>query len=180
MADPLPPTDPHDEARPATPAADPFVPPPVPPKQRTTKGYSMREGAASAVKLVVGLAVALVVLFFCSGITTVQPNEVALVLRCGRLVGQTPADQIRQPGLLLAWPVPIDEIVRVPVKQEREVTIRALQPRTGLAGAGPRGYALSGDQNLLESDLTLKYRISDPIAYALRSDQPERLLRDAV
>ncbi|QDT36659.1 protease modulator HflK [Stratiformator vulcanicus] len=171
----------HPEEQP--PSDGEFVPPPVPPKQRTTERFSMIEGAASGLRMVSWLAVGLFVLFWCSGITTIQPGEVGLLLRCGKLVGATPSEQIRQPGLLLALPYPIDEVIRVPVKQEREISVAALRSRRidldGVkTGVGLNGYALSGDQNILQADLTLKYRIRDPIAYRLGNDDPERILRD--
>ena len=57
-----------------------------------------------------------------SGVKTVKPDEAAVVLRFGRLVGTTRADQIHGPGLLLAFPYPIDEVVRVAVRQVKELT----------------------------------------------------------
>lgn len=133
--------------------------------------------------MIAWLALALFVLFWFSGITTIGPGEVGLVLRCGRLTGTSPADQVRQPGLLLALPYPIDEVIRVPVKQEREISISALRKdptANGILGRGLPGYALSGNQNILEADLTLKYRISDPIAFTFSNRNPERMMRDAV
>ena len=129
------------------------------------------------------LALGLFVLFWCSGITSIGPGEVGLVLRCGRLTGASPADQVHQPGLLMALPYPIDEVIRVPVKQEREIAISSLRSNVasrGVSGQGLPGYALSGNQNIIEADMTLKYRISDPIAYTFSNQTPERILRDTV
>jgi membrane protease subunit HflK len=67
-----------------------------------------------------------VLIMLASGIKSVKPNEAALVLRFGKLVGATRAEQIRGPGLLLAFPYPIDEIVRVPVRQVKEIVIDEL------------------------------------------------------
>ncbi|MEM6366586.1 MAG: SPFH domain-containing protein, partial [Planctomycetota bacterium] len=133
--------------------------------------------------MIAWLALGLFVLFWCSGITTIGPGEVGLVLRCGRLTGTNPSDQIRSPGLLIAWPYPIDEVIRVPVKQEREVSINALRNdriADGTSKKGLPGYALSGNQNILEADITLKYRVSDPIAFTFSNRKPERILQDAV
>lgn len=54
---------------------------------------------------------ALVVVYLASGITNIGPNEVGLILRLGKVL-----PQIHQPGLLFAFPNPIDEVVKVPVK----------------------------------------------------------------
>ncbi|QDU04399.1 Modulator of FtsH protease HflK [Gimesia chilikensis] len=163
--------------------ADGFVPPHVPPRPRRSDKYVMTEGVRAGSKMIGWLALGLFVLFWCSGITTIGPGEVGLVLRFGRLTGTSPADQVRQPGLLLALPYPIDEVIRVPVKKENEIAITALRdaPASGSpAGQGLPGYALSGNQNIIEADMTLKYRISDPIAYTFSNLSPERILRDAV
>ena len=160
-----------------------FVPPHVPPRPQSEHRFSMIEAVGSGSKMIGWLAMALFVLFWCSGITTIGPGEVGLVLRCGRLVGNSPTEQVHQPGLLLALPYPIDEVIRVPVKQEREIAISALRKGTrssALVGGGLPGYALSGNQNILEADMTLKYRISNPVAFTFSNQNPERILRDTV
>lgn len=160
-----------------------FTPPPVPPRPQTGNSFSMFDAIRSGSRMIGWLAFGLFVLFWCSGITTIGPGEVALVLRCGRLTGTSPADQVRQPGLLFALPYPIDEVIRVPVKQEREINLTALKniPITGATrGRSLPGYALSGNQNIVEADLTLKFRISDPVAFTFSNQSPERILRDTV
>lgn len=162
---------------------DGFTPPHVPPRPQTENRFSMVEAVRSGSRMIGWLALGLFVLFWCSGITTIGPGEVGLVLRCGRLTGTSPADQVRQPGLLLTLPYPIDEVIRVPVKQEREIAISALRSEAaspGASGRGLPGYALSGNQNILEANITLKYRINDPIAYTFSNRTPERILRDTV
>ena len=60
------------------------------------------------------LVVIVMVGIFCSGIRVVESGNVALILRFGKLVGDTPEEQIHEPGLLLAFPYIIDEVVIVP------------------------------------------------------------------
>ena len=57
------------------------------------------------------LILILVVLICCSGIRVINNYEVGVVLRFGRLVGDTQEEQIKQPGLLLAFPYVIDEVM---------------------------------------------------------------------
>ena len=59
------------------------------------------------------LILILVVLICCSGIRVINNYEVGVVLRFGRLVGDTQEEQIKQPGLLLAFPYVIDEVIKV-------------------------------------------------------------------
>ncbi len=74
------------------------------------------------------------VLYAASGITIVKPDEVALVLRWGRLVGTAAALEEHGPGLLFALPRPIDEVVRVKVKRVSELRVDASRrPRDGVA-----------------------------------------------
>lgn len=119
-----------------------------------------------------------------SGVTIVKPDEVALVLRFGRLAGQTRADRIHGPGLLLALPYLIDEVVRVPVKRIQEARIDVLTNATRAADFGLDtlnvGYALTGDHNIVQPEAVLKYQIADPIVWALGVSAPDVLIRDAV
>lgn len=177
MSDQSPGFDNHDSNE------DGFIPPRVPPRPRQTDRFSLDEGVRAGSKMIGWLALGLFVLFWCSGITAIGPGEVGLVLRCGRLTGTSPSDQIRQPGLLLALPYPIDEVIRVPVKQEREIAITSLRDDPALGTTTMRGlpgYALSGNQNIIEADITLKYRIKEPIAYTFSNRTPGRILRDIV
>ena len=54
------------------------------------------------------LVVIVVAGIFMSGIRVVKSGEVALVLRFGKLVGNTYEEQVHEPGLLLAFPYIID------------------------------------------------------------------------
>ena len=87
------------------------------------------------------------VLYALSGITIVKPDEVAVILRWGRLVGDTPALQEHGPGLLFAFPRPVDRVVRVQVKHVWEVTVSTLaEPQT--SDADIRRHARPADAGL--------------------------------
>lgn len=145
------------------------------------------EAFASALRSFRWVAAALFIAYLMSATILVQPGEVALVLRLGKLHGATREEQIRRPGLLFALPFPIDRVVRVPVKEEGEVLIDDLWK--SLNEAGPlvdainplkEGYCLTGDQNILQARLVAKYRIDDPVAFALTIENPKGLVHDAV
>jgi membrane protease subunit HflK len=76
------------------------------------------------------------VLYLLSGTTSVKPDEVAVILRWGRLVGDTSALQEHGPGLLFAFPQPVDQVVRVQVKKVSEVTVSTLMVGGGAASTG--------------------------------------------
>ncbi|MEM9381130.1 MAG: protease modulator HflK [Planctomycetota bacterium] len=135
---------------------------------------------------------ALFVVYLFSGVTAVKANEVAIVLRFGRIVGGSPGEQIHTAGLLWALPRPIDEVVRVPIDRVNEVEIADLwqlerEAPPAADGEQPRsidpeeeGYCLTGDQNIVQLQLLARYRVLDPVAHALRREDPEALLRDVV
>jgi membrane protease subunit HflK len=119
------------------------------------------------------------ILYAVSGITVVKSDEMAVILRWGRLVGATPALQEHGPGLLFALPRPIDRVVRVQVKHVWEV------PVTTLAGVGggitldplKEGYALTGDQNIVQLDMIARYRVRDAADWAFYGPKVEDVLR---
>ena len=132
----------------------------------------------------------LLVAYLASGVRIVGPDEVALVLRFGALAGDTPAEQVHGPGLLIALPKPMDEVVRVPVARIFELEMRELHWDRGEGGyrspsrpsidPESEGYLLTGDNNLLHATVVARYQIADPVAWALYQPDHERLLRNAV
>lgn len=123
------------------------------------------------------------VLYLASGITVVKPDEVAVILRWGRLVGSTRALQEHGPGLLFAFPRPVDEVVRVQVKTVRELPIKELLTKD----AKPRsldplreGYALTGDHNIVVADMVARYQVRDAAEWALYGPKAEDVLRAEV
>jgi modulator of FtsH protease HflK len=118
-----------------------------------------------------------------SGITVVKPDEVAVILRWGRLVGEVPALQEHGAGLLFAFPRPMDEVVRVPVKHVWEVTVNTLDseghPWDAYGSAldpVKQGYALTGDQNIVHVAMVARYRVRDAAEWAFQGPKAERVL----
>jgi membrane protease subunit HflK len=141
------------------------------------------------------IVAAVAVLYLVSGITFVRANEVALVLRFGRLVGATPAEQVHGPGLLVALPFPIDRVERVPLQLVREVRVDALDATDEMRRDDPlgetqgdridplvEGYTITGDRFVMQTRLVARYRVGDPLAFALESSaaERERLVHDVV
>lgn len=129
---------------------------------------------------------ALVLLYALSGVTVIRSDEVAIVERWGRLVGDTPAEQQHGAGLLFAFPRPIDEVVRVRTKfvQQQSVITLAV-PAQGLSGGTALdpvlvGYALTGDQNIVHVGMIARYRVRDPAEWAFYGPDPEQILRTEV
>jgi membrane protease subunit HflK len=125
----------------------------------------------------------MVVLYAVSGITVVQPDETAVVLRWGRLVGDTPATQEHGPGLLFALPRPVDEVVRVQSRHVWQLAIETLATRSAFAASGSTldpltvGYALTGDDNIVHVNMMARYRVRDPAEWAFYGPLAEDILR---
>lgn len=126
-----------------------------------------------------------------AAIGTVKPDEVAVILRWGRLVGATRALQEHGPGLLFAFPQPVDQVVRVQVKRVSEVQVDTLMAG-GSAGSGdePRededetpdlsgtlsplqGYAITGDHNIVHVRMMARYRVREPAEWAFYGRNPK-------
>jgi membrane protease subunit HflK len=120
-------------------------------------------------------------LYALSGLTIVKPDEVAVVLRWGRLEGLSPALQQHGPGLLFAFPPPVDEVVRVKVKRISELRVTALAAGEGWQANTldplTSGYALTGDRNVVHLDMVARYRVKEPAAWAFYGAKAEDVLR---
>jgi len=125
------------------------------------------------------------VLYALSGITIVKPDEVAVILRWGRLVGATPALQEHGPGLLFAFPRPMDRVVRVQVKHVSEVQVNTLtsygsddENIAAPSSLDPltQGYALTGDHNILQVVMVARYRVRSPAEWAFYGPKAEDVM----
>lgn len=117
-----------------------------------------------------------------SGLRVIGPDEVGLVLRFGRLVGSTRAEQVHGPGLLVAAPYLVDRVVRVPVKRVQEVRVRELigKDRSDWVDLTKDGYVLTGDRGVVQLDAVARFRIVDPVAYALAVRAPHAIMHDVL
>lgn len=142
---------------------------------------AMSEALRSSFAIVKFVLVALVILFFVSGIFQVGPQEQAIILRFGKPVGAG-EKALLGPGLHWAFPYPIDEVVKIPIKQVQTVKSTAcwlyLTPQQKAAyeanGALPRyssaslnpaqgGYAFTADRDIIHTTATLYYQVNEPI-----------------
>jgi modulator of FtsH protease HflK len=123
------------------------------------------------------------VLYAASGITVVKPDEVAVILRWGRLVGATRALQEHGPGLLFSFPLPIDRVVRVQTKHVWELAVRTLANvdddwRNGTTlDPLTQGYALTGDHNVVHVNMVARYHVRDPAEWAFYGPTADDVLR---
>ncbi len=147
-------------------------------------------------------AVVAAVLYIGSGLFTVQPGEVGVQLRFGKII-----ESDRGPGLhyRLPWPfeahrtVPADSVQRIeygfPESMSRTPARTIGRPRAAAGwnpnpelttatgtwfqkDAGPEEpFLLTGDGNLIDLRWTAQYRVKDAVAFAFNIAEPEALVR---
>ena len=154
---------------------------------------ALSDALASSFRFIRALMVILVAVFLGSGIFTVNPNEVAVLLRLGKPAGSG-ADAILRPGLHWSFPSPIDEIVRIPVGESHTVEATncwyQVSPEMEISGElppslsslqpGVDGYALTSDGNIIHARATAKYLIEDPLRYAFGFRGATNILENAL
>lgn len=112
------------------------------------------------------LVVVVLIGVFLSGLRVVEEGNVAVVLRFGKLVGENREEQVHKPGLMFAFPYIIDEVIMVPTGtvMEQKILTHYTDPSVKTAEGG---YVITGDQNVAIVAASVKYTVSDPVAYAL-------------
>lgn len=132
---------------------------------------------------------AVVLLWFATGLYTVQPGEQGVVRRFGREVAKA------APGLNWHWPWPIEraDIVNIAEVRRIEVGFRTVgrgltrsiadtrqRVRSGQAQRVPaEALMLTGDENIVDAQMIVQYRVVDPSKYLFRLKGPELVLRAA-
>jgi membrane protease subunit HflK len=129
---------------------------------RNPNGRGVRPGAVAAVA---GAAVGLWAL---SGVYIVQPNEQAVVTRFGAYV------RSESPGLKVRLPWPIETAVTVPVTTIRRIDVGG---RSGSADRAEESLMLTGDENIVDMDFSVTWRVSDADNYLFRTTNPDATVK---
>jgi membrane protease subunit HflK len=96
----------------------------------------------------------------------VNPDEVGVVMRFGKVMRQEPA------GLHFRMPYPIDEVRLPKVTRQNVVQI-------GLAGGVREGsMTLTGDENIVDVALVVLWRIADPVKYLFNIQNPDTTVQE--
>lgn len=114
------------------------------------------------------LVIVVVLFVLLSGIRVVESGNEALVLRFGKLTGDTYEEQVHGPGLLFAFPYFVDEVVIVPTGTVYELPVTTHYTVDGNEISGiDGGYLITGDQNIAVVSASVKYTISNSVQYVL-------------
>lgn len=131
-----------------------------------------RQSPKAPVIVVGAIILVVVLLWLASGVYMVGPGEQGVVRRFGREVGRT------GPGLRYNWPRPIErvDVVNLAVVRRIEVGFRSA-PRYRLIPQ--ESLMLTGDENIVDAQAIVQYRVKDSAQYLFRVLDPDQALRDA-
>lgn len=170
--------------------------PEVPYEQMDPAQQSLADALRVTFFILKFVMVVMVVLYFISGIFTVESDQVAVKLRFGTIVGEGDG-RVIQPGINFAWPFPVDQVVKVktsvrtfdinqafwwkvkdPTKTEDEQVGTDLNPNVD-------GSFITGDANIVHAQWVVQYRVADPVLFIenvadLNISDPERLIDTVV
>ncbi len=121
------------------------------------------------------LVVALVALAWAAtSIYNVQPDEQGVVLRFGKWVDTT------QPGLHFHWPYPIETVLFPKVTKINQIQLGDASDASSIAGAPGRArQMLTGDENIVEADCAVFWKIRDAGEFLFRVNEPELAVKIA-
>jgi len=121
--------------------------------------------------LILGL---LAIAWVSAGIYKVQPNEQGVVLRFGKWVGTTSS------GLHYHWPYPIETVLLPKVTQVNQLqlgTPRLVVGTDNSANTSHERQMLTGDENIVEAECAVSWRIKDAGKFLFKIDTPESALK---
>lgn len=136
-------------------------------------------GKFGAKAVIIGLC-AIFAIWLLSGIYIVNPDEQGVVLRFGKY------DRTVEPGPHYALPEPIEKVYKPRVTQvlRSEVGFRSVGQSATFQQGQVRTVAeeasmLTGDENIVNVQFSVQYKINDPIQYLFNVSDPTALVRNA-
>ncbi len=127
-------------------------------------------------RIVVPVVVGALLLYWLSrGLYMVGPGEVGVVRTFGKEAART------EPGLRyrFPWPFQYVDVVNVERIGRIEVGFRTT-PQGATQRVAEESLMLTGDENIVEAQVIVQYRIKDPTRYLFRLYQPESALHSSV
>ncbi len=119
---------------------------------------------------------AILLIWLASGFYQVQPNEEAIVLRFGAYNDTT------TPGLHYHLPYPVETVRKVNITQERSINLGVQEfrePREPKANIFTESHMLTGDENIVDINLTIVWRVENAKDYVFNMQNPDQTVRVA-
>lgn len=127
-------------------------------------GFGMPGGIPISWMMVGGLA-----LWLASGFFIVGPDQQGVITRFGAY--QRTVD----PGLHFHAPWPLESVRKLPVQRVNQLEIGF---REGGMDVSPESLMLTQDQNIVDMDFTVQWRIENPAAYLFNLADPDQTVAD--
>lgn len=112
-----------------------------------------------------------------SGVYTIEPEEIGIVLRFGRYVRDA------EPGLNFKWPLGIESVTKVPVERQLKEEFGFRTQRSGIrteystAEYDDESLMLTGDLNIADVEWVVQFRIVDAYKYLFKVRDMENTFR---
>lgn len=137
----------------------------------------MPGGGGNSTLMVGVIVVAALALWLASGFYRVDAGEVGLVTRFGVYVNRT------EPGLNWHIPAPIESVTKVNIARPNNIAVpsRGAGDMRGTRG-GPQNASVSmltNDENIIEMQYNIQWRIADPALFTFNIRSQETLIRYA-
>ena len=118
--------------------------------------------------------VGLIVLWLATGIYIVGPDEVGVVRTFGKFT------RVVQSGLNWKFPAPIETVDTPKVTEVKRIEIGFRTLKNGqYRTVEKESLMLTGDENIVDAEMIVQYKIKDPVAYLFRIVGPELTVREA-
>ncbi|MGP8096239.1 MAG: FtsH protease activity modulator HflK [Steroidobacteraceae bacterium] len=118
--------------------------------------------------LILGL---LAIAWISAGIYKVQPDEQGVVLRFGKWV------QTTAPGLHYHLPYPIETVLLPKITQVNQLQLGIARLAGASNSTAHERQMLTGDENIVEADCAVSWRIKDAGKFLFKVDHPEAALK---
>ena len=114
------------------------------------------------------------VFWLLTGIYMVGPDEVGVIRTFGAYTHQT------QPGLNWHYPYPIQTVKTPKITEVKRIEIGFRTTRNGqYRTVEKESLMLTGDENIVDAELIVQYRIKEPENYLFKIVEPELTVREA-
>ncbi|HIN02051.1 MAG TPA: FtsH protease activity modulator HflK [Candidatus Marinimicrobia bacterium] len=113
-------------------------------------------------------------LWLFTGVYMVGPDEVGVVRTFGEFT------RVAQSGLNYHFPYPIEQVNTPAVTEVKRIEIGFRTLRNGqYRSVEKESLMLTGDENIVDAEMIVQYKIKDPVKYLFRIVEPELTVRTA-
>ena len=123
---------------------------------------------------IIPLLVAALAIWLFTGVYMVGPDEVGVVRTFGEYT------RVAQSGLNYHFPYPIEQVNTPAVTEVKRIEIGFRTLRNGqYRTVEKESLMLTGDENIVDAEMIVQYKIKDPVAYLFKIVEPELTVREA-